>query len=410
MGDFLQDIEPLKYRDFIVCDKHVHDEDLKSFIRSKGRQFGECSICGENYQDWSFDTPFLIDFTSLFKTINNCINTTYGYLEEILPYDSESGEWIGLHWSTWELINEEIEIQCDEALVDMIIKALGEDNFWAETGEHEESEFLIYTWETFSDLVKNKIRYLFYDFEDKENYRSLSRPVKILEEIGNYISGHKMFVRFPLNEDLFNQSPLLYRARQHSDIKEVTSSENICSPPPQHAKSNRFSPEGISMFYGGECPITAIKEVLEERKSEDFLSVAEFTCNKPLTLVDLRNPKTFGFFDENNIHNRQASIFIKRFVEEITKPVDYRKQKDSIEYIPSQIITEYFRYVLTKKGHRIDGIVYRSSKNPGKNCFVIFADSDSCAEEGSHQDNHLLLMKKDSIKTQKVEDYLRINS
>jgi hypothetical protein len=72
--------------------------------------------------------------------------------------------------------------------------------------------------------------------------------------------------------------------------------------------------------------------------------------------------------------------------------------KINIEYVPTQILGEYFRYVLPDIGMgSIDGILYPSSQNEGK-CCVLFMDNDMCKE-------HMELKSFDTIdfKTYKYE-------
>lgn len=409
MSDSLDQRIISRYSGYSFCEDHIYDEDLVNIIRKHGRPYGKCTICGKVEEDWNFQNSFFIEFGAFFEKIKKCVELEYGDAWDILLRDHEEEEFIGSYFYTRELIEELCGDSCDEELVEWIIDAFGETEIWAhrETfSDFDESESLYYSWRSFSDLVKNKVRYLFFDFEEEHKNGISNRPFNILKEIGDYISDQKIFTTYPEIGDLFNQNPKIFRARQHEKADEVKSLKNICSPPPKSAKSNRFSPEGISMFYGAECPTTAIKEVVNDKMGDHYISVAEFVQTRPLQLVDLRNPRLIGFFDEQNIHKRQASFFIKKFVEEITKPIDYETQVDSIEYIPSQIVTEYFRFVLTKKGHRIDGIVYKSSKNQGKDCYVIFADSEACSEEGETKDEHLLFMRKNSIVTKKVKDLI----
>ncbi|WP_315264419.1 RES family NAD+ phosphorylase, partial [Tannerella forsythia] len=54
--------------------------------------------------------------------------------------------------------------------------------------------------------------------------------------------------------------------------------------------------------------------------------------------------------------------------------------KIHIEYVPTQIMTEYFRYVFTEISDiKIDGILYPSSQNGG-NCYVLFFDNKTSLE------------------------------
>jgi RES domain len=52
-----------------------------------------------------------------------------------------------------------------------------------------------------------------------------------------------------------------------------------------------------------------------------------------------------------------------------------RDSHTHIEYVPTQVVTEYFRFTFAEEqGLPIDGIVYPSSRMKGKNACVLFMD------------------------------------
>ena len=65
--------------------------------------------------------------------------------------------------------------------------------------------------------------------------------------------------------------------------------------------------------------------------------------------------------------------FLKQFHSEITKPIT---QNAGIEYVPTQIFTEYIRFMNDK---HIDGIIYKSSLT-GKKNIVLFYDNNTTAD------------------------------
>ncbi|MBO5919675.1 MAG: RES family NAD+ phosphorylase [Bacteroidales bacterium] len=70
---------------------------------------------------------------------------------------------------------------------------------------------------------------------------------------------------------------------------------------------------------------------------------------------------------------------MSHFHDEISKPIS-PDDNPEIEYIPSQIFTEYVRCLCkTLCGNSYDGIVYRSSLTGEKNV-VLFYDCESSAE------------------------------
>ncbi|WP_165741461.1 RES domain-containing protein, partial [Pseudoalteromonas sp. Z1A6] len=69
------------------------------------------------------------------------------------------------------------------------------------------------------------------------------------------------------------------------------------------------------------------------------------------------------------------------FIKDFTKPIE-RADRVHIDYVPTQIVTEYFRHILSKKeSMKVDGVIYPSSKNKRHKAVVIFADNEQCVEK-----------------------------
>ena len=54
--------------------------------------------------------------------------------------------------------------------------------------------------------------------------------------------------------------------------------------------------------------------------------------------------------------------------------------REHIEYVPTQIVTEYFRRIFRVEGRRLDGIIYESSRVVGRNAFVLFCENSQCID------------------------------
>ena len=64
-------------------------------------------------------------------------------------------------------------------------------------------------------------------------------------------------------------------------------------------------------------------------------------------------------------------------------PID-RKLKPHVDYLPTQVITEYFRtMVLDNGGGPILGVRYSSTKN-GKDAIVLFAENADVVDDRAH--------------------------
>jgi hypothetical protein len=79
------------------------------------------------------------------------------------------------------------------------------------------------------------------------------------------------------------------------------------------------------------------------------------------------------------------SKFLRGFLDDFTQPID-REDRSHIDYVPTQIVTEYFRRVFVlEDGKSLDGIVYPSSKANGHAAVVLFATNDQCVEKSEQQ-------------------------
>jgi len=89
-------------------------------------------------------------------------------------------------------------------------------------------------------------------------------------------------------------------------------------------------------------------------------------------IIDLANmPNIPGFYSNASRRTILGLQFLYRFAEQIAKPVA-RDDRVHIEYIPTQILSEYFRE-FGVSGQDIDGISYRSATGHGGINTVLFA-------------------------------------
>ena len=89
---------------------------------------------------------------------------------------------------------------------------------------------------------------------------------------------------------------------------------------------------------------------------------------------------------------RKVLGFLQDFIYDFSKPID-RDGKEHFEYVPTQVVTEYIRHRLVdNEGRKIDGILYKSAANSGKQAMVIFAGPEHCgAVQDAFHDAQTLL-------------------
>jgi len=397
-------------RELFVCSNHFQDEDILKYIENNHSVEFNCDFCDDPSEyDIEGDTEFFktVSWDQLMGRIVPSILEFYDDPANGLSYESAEGGYFGNVYSSLELLSGEIQMEADFDVIEEIANTLTNDG-WTEAEFYGPTylDHLKYTWDTFSELVKYKIRYLFNEaILEKRHFDDVDKPFLILKDIGRFIKELNLFATFPEKVNLFNNTKVFFRATQFNPKKrKVESCNDIGSAPIKFAGSNRFSPEGISIFYGAEDADVAIEEVINRKKKNQSVSTGKFKPVRPLNLIDLRSIPQFGFFNTEKIDTIEPARFLKTFVANISKKIT-EDDNERIEYIPSQIITEYFRYILSAEMEQsIDGIVYKSVQDPEKNCYAIFADDQMCADEGSATENTLLVLKKHSITTIKVSD------
>lgn len=166
-----------------------------------------------------------------------------------------------------------------------------------------------------------------------------------------------------------NSSEKYFRARLGSGEKtEPFPKEKMSAPPPERTLAGgRANPPGIPFLYLSDKARTAIAEVRPWKGAT--VSIATFTTKDNINLVDL----TQKFYIEDAFSygdNLQFVItdhrILRRLGRELSKPIN--PEKVSIEYIPTQYVTEIIRNL------KYDGMIYPSALGEGKN-IVLFDEA-----------------------------------
>jgi len=136
-----------------------------------------------------------------------------------------------------------------------------------------------------------------------------------------------------------------------------------------------MSAAGISVFYAGMDPATAKAETIANLPATEqrVLTGATWTNTRPLNILDLTKLPPIPSFYARVRYDRDHLIFLREFVSSITQPVEH-DGREPTEYVPSQIVTEYFRHrYRTHDNAGLDGIIYPSARHKRGRSIVIFA-------------------------------------
>ena len=140
------------------------------------------------------------------------------------------------------------------------------------------------------------------------------------------------------------------------------------------------------MFYVSDNPDTALRETVQ---CPDTFAIGKFRTRREAKILDLTDgppiPSLFTSIPETSEYDpRQPAIFLNHFAAELSKPIA-RDDRSHIEYIPPQIITEYFRIHRFHEGVALDGIRYRSARHADHCSLVLFATQDDLIDKKENQ-------------------------
>ena len=358
------------YQDHYVCPECVADVGLRTFI-DQNLKSKCCSFCHSKTA-----TPKAAPFTEIVLYIDQCLGHNYSTAEAKLPYEGREGGFVGDVMNTWEIVERHLELPLDESgeLFEALCDGLGERN-WCNISPFvlAADERLIFSWQEFSRLIKHHRRFFFLNQEshDEEFYSTFDLFKKLRQ------SCEDLSIVRTLPADL-----TLYRARFQECGERFETAKDLGPPPQEKAlNSYRMSPPGIVMFYLSEDPDTALREISEKQGS---FAIGQFEFIREVSILDLAQiPSIPSIFEEIpdslEFDPRPVTKFLTYFAEDLSKPID-RSDRPHIEYIPTQVITEYFRTRQPCGSAAIDGIRYRSARHSGKCSLVLFATQEDLVD------------------------------
>lgn len=379
--DYLMDIEegrivPGEIHNKSVCADHFDSTYLQNYINENGKT-GKCSYCGKYHKVLSMpDFAQLVrkKIESEFEDVDNAgLPTERSYFDDDDERIPGLKRFVGYTvpsnakcYDDTEEVLEAIDLFPEPAaLYNDLLEALPA-HAWINSDPFIISgdEELSLHWSNFEEMIKHRQRFTFWTREEFRGVPSVydNCLMDILHELGSLIHGADLCKKQEIDE-------LIYRARP---IKEDTPLEfkEITSPPDDVASQGRMSPAGISMFYGTYDEETARLECSSNHDGKGRFLIGCFHAKHPLLILDLTDISKPLFWEQDRKY-REKLTFLNSFSKEISKPIKL-DNRIHIEYVPTQVFTEYLRYVFKYHGKKtLDGVKYRSSIN-GKPCIVLF--------------------------------------
>lgn len=348
-----------------LCIKHIDENAIKRFIK-KNYSLGYCDYCKKELN--------VISLENLMEFIMQGISNFYEDAANFMGYNSAEGGYLGETFDVNELIQERIGLETEPfELTEDIIGCI-QEIAWSEPDMYYDNERdeLMYRWSYFKNLIKHKSRFLFQN----ESFDETKNAYKILKEVGKITTSFNLIKKI-------EKGSVLYRCRQHNAKNIFSEIQKLVSPPEEYAiYPNRFSPSGISMLYSAFDAKTAILETLSrENSNKNKITISKFRLKKDIYVIDYTHlPKLPSIFEFEKIKTYYLVRFLYDLVRDFTQDIK-KDGKEHIEYVPTQVVTEYFRYPYNKnRKNLIEGIIYPSSKNNKKPSSVIFWNNEECLE------------------------------
>lgn len=364
--DFDNEVYNLNAKE-LVCSHHIKDKFISNFIFKNGVK-SKCQYCNKS--------RMVVELSEVLKLIVIGINCLFEDANESRYYnkdgehgfDGETMDFYDLYY------NDKLGLEITNVkLFEDIYKYLKNEIIYCSGDEYGgESDYLKGLWNYFKEIVKHKARFVFHHEQTFSNH-FYDNPAGILNKVQNSINDLNLFRKVSKKEKL-------YRCVQHGKKNDVRSNgKRIASNPDKNCKTNnRMSPAGISMFYCSPHEDVCINEVVNfQDRNNPFYTSAYFTSKRKLKLVDLTElPEIPSIFDRDKNRYIETLSFLNEFIKDLSMAI---KQGDEIiDYVPTQIVTEYIRYNPELK---VDGIVYFSSKDPQRKNYVLFKDHNQSLDD-----------------------------
>ena len=354
-----------------VCEACIEDEALQEVVRENAIS-EECDYCGR-----TAETPIACEISDILERIRYAINQEYNDPAGELPYDGREGGYQGNvldgAYELFDTIGFSLE---NEELFEDICNCFMEpfcdrDYFGPTPGETFKS-----AWDRFKRVVQHQRRYTFWNSLEKGDYGDPAHGISasnMIQVIAHDIARISPFVVLPAGTEM-------WRVQVFNQGTSSTDPARYTSPPVEKAnQSNRMSPGGIPMLYTSEDFETGYAETVEpDKMAGKEATGAIFVTLIPLNVLDLSGiQRPRSFFVDLERRTRQAIDFLEAFADDLSRPIE-RDERQHIEYVPTQVFTEYVRFEMqTPDGEPLHGIKYRSSRN-GRACYVLFAEQSDC--------------------------------
>jgi hypothetical protein len=347
-----------------VCSRCFLDHELKNFIVSGSDGVG-CAYC----EDSGAPKRKSRNINDVIDHISECIRGYYEDPAQHMAYETAEGGYLGSTTDTYDLLEDLVEVENHEVLED--IRSAFEHVLWCKKNPYSDdpSDEMFQDWSSFCEFIKHEKRF-FLSETSKNIFEGIVRDIKKLKAFKTIKPGQ-----------------LFFRARTYESKKPIPLKFSEITMPPKDIlikQSNRMSAAGIPLFYCSDSKETCKSEAKTSNvygSQHDAIGFASFSLSKKLRILDISKlPQVPSIFSSMEPLERETRIFLRMFRDDIMKPVK-RDGREHVDYIPSQIFTEYIRYHVKNGIHPIDGIAYPSTQTKNGINYALFLNHEQIEEK-----------------------------
>ncbi|MFI3297437.1 MAG: RES family NAD+ phosphorylase [bacterium] len=312
-----------------VCSCCFADREIKSYIASESTEIGKCDYCNE-YCDL-LDIGELLDFFKEFLNIFQPADKGFN-LVDIIHTD----------WGIFTSPNVASDILSDAT---------------SATNQHN----LLKSYVTYNDNILECVRH--WD-KLKNNIRKEWRFVTNTEKLQDY-EWDSLFSK----PEIIDTNKLLYRARIHQEEnQDAYPIDEMYTPPTEKTSAGRANPLGIPYLYLSESPDTTLYETRALFLDDISIGTFKIKNEKQVKIVDLTDELSnyeSPFVSEDMKILTKSKMLTRIISKDLAKPL--RRYDSEIEYIHTQFICEYVRYVSGANGIKFNSSLHTDGIN-----YVIF--------------------------------------
>lgn len=335
-----------------ICDKCFQDQEIISFIQANSTEERICPCCAAHGR--LFELSELLDYFIAFLSVFKFDNENGVAIEKLIQND----------WAFF--VSNEI---CDKILIEIFNVAsigliLGVNNETLQKGNEIKVSYI--------DKIQESVSYW---GQLKEDLKWRMRYLTNIDEMFK-LGWNTLFEDFEIIDSKFK----LYRARINEDGQTDSYKPiEMLSPPVDKTTAGRANPQGIPYLYLS----TDSKTTLYETRASylDNITVGEFQIKEgtQLKIVDFTNNQSTFNHTDNMIQFVTGQLLRRAISVDLSKPL--RRYDSELEYIPTQFICEFIRYIT-----KVDGIQFNSSlRKDGTNIVLFNQESIVCTNVELHQ-------------------------